>query len=415
MAMTLQEYSAEFTRDPYPFYARMRETGPVHRLDGGNEAAEVYWILSYEGVVTALSYKACLKQPPAEVGREPQPMPDLPPSHAHLKAYEGNLVASLLFLDPPAHTRLRSLVINAFTPRVMERLRPRVEEIAARLLWDAGKSGWMDVVSDFAFPLPATVIAELLGVPVEDRDRFRGWSNRIARGLDARAPKEAHFSAYLADLELAEYFDNLVKTRRARPDQDLISELIAAEEEGDRLSLPEILGMCTLLLTAGHETTTNLIGTGTYHLLRHPEQLEIVKEWPELWPTAVNELLRYDAPVQRTNRWLHEDIEIDGVPLPRGSLVAPVMGAANRDPKVFPDPDRLDVTRRENRHLAFGRGIHYCLGSSLAMLEAATAFRMLFEWFPSLRLVDDEPEWKPNTVVRGLVSLPVSFDSRAPR
>lgn len=398
-------YGPEFIRDPYPSYARLRERGPVHFLPDG----PVYWILSYAGVVTSLTHKAFLKTPPEEFRRPAPPIPELPPAYADLKRYQGNLVASMLFVDPPDHTRLRSLVTRAFTPRVVEGMRPRIEAIADDLLRRAGQRGDMDLVSDFAFPLPATVIAELLGVPREDHVRFREWSNRIAGALDDRAPHEVHVSAYLADLELARYFDELVQARRGNPGDDLITELIAAEEEGDRLSLPETLAMCTLLLTAGHETTTNLIGMGTYHLLRHPEQREIVLAEPDRWPAAVNELLRFDAPVQRTNRWVYEDVEVDGHPFKRGDIVAPVMGAANRDPAAFANPDVLDVTRRETRHLAFGRGIHYCLGSSLATLEAVIAFRALFERFPGLRLAGDEPTWSPNTVVRGLRSLPVTW------
>jgi cytochrome P450 len=267
----------------------------------------------------------------------------------------------------------------------------------------------MDVIADLAGPLPVTVIAVMLGVPPEDHQRFRAWSNALALTLEPVLPAEVLYHAGQAVLELLDYFRSLVARKRAAPQDDLLSALIQAEEQGQRLSTDELLANAVLLLAAGHETTVNLIGNGTLALLRNPEQLALLRRSPGLIKEAVEELLRYDAPVQIASRILAEDVNLDGRVLRKGSEVLPVLGAANRDPAQFPDPDRLDLTRQENRHLSFGGGIHYCVGAPLARAEAQIAFGQMVQRFANLKLAEGDLEWRPMAVLRGLKALPVTF------
>jgi cytochrome P450 len=383
-----------FLEDPYPYYADLRAAGPVCRsaLDGD-------WLaLGYQASVQVLSDPRFIKGPAGPI----QP----PPAFAHLP----ELQPSMLLRDPPDHTRLRGLVNRAFTPHVVEGLRPRVERLAADLLERVAGNGRMDVMADFAFDLPATVIAEMLGVPVDDRERFRAWSQRIIALLDSTQPEEARQQGAQAQLELLDYFHHLVARRRAAPQDDLIGGLLAAEEAGDRLSAGEVLMMCSLLLTAGHETTTNLIGGGTLALLRHPDQLALLRARPDLLPGAVEELLRFSPPVHLDGRLASADVELGPAVVRAGEWALAVIGAANRDPAVFADPERLDLTRARNPHLAFGRGIHYCLGAPLARLEAQVAFGALLRRFPDLSLDPDRPPvWNGNIVIRGLRQLGVRW------
>lgn len=389
-----------FARDPYPFYDRLRPEAPVLFL----ESVGMWWVTRYDLVVSVLSDKRFGHELPPGAPRPA--MPELPPRYAPLR----ELPPHMLLRDPPDHTRLRSLVSAAFTPRIIERLRPHVGEIARHLLDRAAANGGMDLVADFAFPLPATVIAEMLGVPVADQDQFRGWSNAIIRGIDAaQATPEVRRASLDANLALAEYFQALIARRRAEPKDDLISAMVAAEADGDKLAPGEVVSSCILLLIAGHETTTNLIGSGMLTLLRTPDKREELRSRPELLPTALEELLRYESPVQRLGRWAKADVALGGTVIPQGARVITVFGAANRDPAVFRAPNGLDFARDPNPHLAFGRGIHYCLGAPLARLEAAVAFPALLERFPAMRIADPGPVWSANTVVRGLKSLPVTF------
>jgi cytochrome P450 len=319
---------------------------------------------------------------------------------------------SMLDRDPPDHTRLRGLVSKAFTPKALESLRPHIQKIVDDLLTDAAGKGQMDLIEEFAYPLPVRVICEMLGVPVKDHERFKAWGLDIARGLDAiMLPPDSEVGqrSISGRRALAAYFRELIAERRAAPRDDMLSALITAEEAGDKLNEEELLATCILLLVAGHETTVNLIGNGTLALLRHPEQLQKLRENPGLIVTAVEELLRFDGPVQRTARIPSEDLTIGGRTIPKGEMVMPFLGAADRDPAQFPDPDRLDITRADNRHIAFGMGIHFCLGAPLARMEGQIAINTLLARLPKLALATDKPQFRQSLTLRGLQVLPVSF------
>ncbi|GAA2134203.1 cytochrome P450 [Actinomadura napierensis] len=321
---------------------------------------------------------------------------------------------SFLTMDPPDHTRLRRLVSKAFTPRLVERLRPRVEALVDELL--DGVSGEVDLISALAYPLPVIVISEMLGVPPRDRDLFKGWSDALARGLDPDflLPEAEIALRDEARAEFAAYFRELAAERRAEPRDDLLSALVGVSDGGDVLSEEELLATCVLLLVAGHETTVNLIGNGALALLRHPEQLAVFREHPENVAAAVEELLRYDPPVQLTLRAALEDAELGGTVIERGRLVLLLTGAANRDPSVFTDPDRLALLRYAEgrdapRHLSFGHGVHFCLGAPLARLEGQIALKKLFERDVALAAGDGDLVYRDNLVLRGLRDLPVTI------
>jgi len=385
----------EFIADPYPTYHRLRAEDPVHHNPLG------FWVLTrYEEVVAALRDPRLIKEPIAAfvAARFGAPMPAMG--------------LSMLDRDPPDHTRLRSLVNKAFTPRVVEGLRPHIQKIVDGLLARVEGAGTMDLIEEFAYPLPVTVICQMLGVPVEDRERFKQWGLDIARGLDAiLLPPDSDVArrSVAARHALADYFRGLIAERRAAPRGDMLSDLIAAEEAGDKLREDELLATCILLLVAGHETTVNLIGNGTLALLRHPDQLRRLRENPGLIGSAVEELLRYDGPVQRTARIPSADVTFDGRTIAKGEMVMPFIGAADRDPAQFPDPDRLDLTRTDNRHIAFGWGIHFCLGAPLARVEGQIAISALVQRLPKLALAIDRPEYRQSLTLRGLTTLPVGF------
>jgi cytochrome P450 len=314
---------------------------------------------------------------------------------------------SMLFRDPPDHTRLRNLVSRAFTARVIEELGPFMREVVGGLLDEAGEKGSFDVVTGLAHPLPVAVICRMLGVPASDEPLFAGWSEDLVHTLDPMVPPEVMRRGNDATVAFEAYFRELIAERRRRPGQDLLTALIAAEEAGDRLSEQELLTTLILLLVAGHETTVNLIGNGTLALLRNPDQLRRLREDPGLIRTGVEELLRYDSPVQFTGRVAMEQVEFGDVKVGTGQQVVALIGAANRDPAQFPDPDRLDVGREDNRHIAFGGGIHFCLGAALARAEGRVAIAQLVGRFPGLELAG-EPERKTTITLRGLRHLPVS-------
>ena len=313
----------------------------------------------------------------------------------------------MLRLDPPDHTRLRTLVSKAFTPRAVERMRPIVEKYVAETLGRLDGRHSMELVADFAAPLPVSVIAEMLGVPVADRDRFRHWSDEAVRTLGDNTLDDRRRAIAAMD-ELGVYLEAIADERRREPREDLLSALVRAEEAGDRLSRTELFTTCVLLLVAGNETTTKLLGNAVLALLAHPEQLALLRREPERIPAAVEELLRYDGPVQLTSRMVTEDRELRGHRLRRGQQLVLVLAAANRDPAQFDDPERLDVTRSDVKHLALGHGLHFCLGAQLARLEAGLALEALVTRFPALRL-DGPVEWGDNTVLRGPRSLPLAF------
>jgi pimeloyl-[acyl-carrier protein] synthase len=387
----------EFHADPYPFYKRLREQDPVHQSPMG------FWVLTrYEDCVTALR--------DGRFGREG--FAELLSAVYGDGTEQGALPRSMLFRDPPDHTRLRALVSKAFTPRVIEQMRDHIQEIVDRLLDTALPRGEMDVIADLAYPLPVRVICEMLGVPLSDHESIRHWSADIARSLDAIGlPSDTSIveRGRTARRAIGDYFRRLVPKRRASPANDLLTGLIAAEEQGDKLSEGEVIAMCVLLFIAGHETTVNLIGNGLLALLRHPEQLALVRKDAALVPGAVEELLRYDSPVQRTARITHADVALGGKAIVKGSMVVTAIGAANRDPAQFSDPDRLDVTRRDVRHVSFGYGIHFCLGAPLARVEGQIALGTLLRRAPKLALAESTPEWRESSVLRGLKRLRVTF------
>jgi cytochrome P450 len=319
------------------------------------------------------------------------------------------LEGSLLEKDPPDHTRLRKLATEAFTPRAIEKLRARGREIANSLLDRVSEGGSMDLMSDFAAPLPILMICEVLGIPADDVPRFRKWGNVVGASLDGVRTPEAAKEVESAAHELEGYFEELFEQHRSNPGESLLDGLIAAESEGDRLTHKELVSMCILLLIAGFETTVNLIGNGTLALVNNPDQLAKLRNDPSLTRNAVEEFLRYDSPVQGTSRMASRDVELGGTTIRRGEAVITLLGGANRDPKVFPSPDSLDITRSNaGEHVSFAGGIHFCLGAALARLEGQVAFQTLLERCPDLRQAG--PETRRNTtLLRGLATFPVEF------
>ena len=378
--------------DPYPVYDRLRQEDPVHEMEGGR------WLLTRYEDCSAVLRNPTMSSSQRDIGSADEP--------SLLQQYLSKL---MLFSDAPDHTRLRGLVSRAFTPRVVEELRPRIVELVDQLLDEAEAAGELDVISGLGRPLPVAVIAEMLGVPAEDHDRFRSWSEALAHTVDPEMAPDVAERATIAGLEFMEYFNELSEERRQRPQADLVSALVAIEDGGDRLAADELVANCILLLIAGHETTTNLIGNGTLALLRNPHELDRFREDAGLAKTAVEEVLRYDSPVHLTGRAALEDTEVGGVDIPAGDRVTILLAAANRDPAAFADPARLDLGREENRHLAFSSGPHFCLGAALARLEGQIALSSLVTRFPRLELAADEVEWNPTITLRGLQRLPVAL------
>jgi cytochrome P450 PksS len=394
--------SSAFKANPYPFYARLRSEAPVYPvpLPDGRTA----WLITrYDDVAAALKYERFAKDQrnaltPGQVARQPW----VP------KMFEP-LARNMLDLDPPDHTRLRALVHKAFTPRLVERIRPRIEALTAALLAQVQAKGCMDLIRDYALPAPTTIIAEMLGVPVEDRHKFHRWSSMI---VSATTSDWRRLTAIPSIWQFLRYIRKLIRGRRAGPRDDLLGALVQTEEAGEQLSEDELLAMVFLLLVAGHETTVNLIGNGTLALLEHPRQMERLRNDPALIGPAVEELLRYYSPVETaTERYAREDVRVAGVTIPQGSLVFAVLASANRDERQFADPDALDLAREPNRHLAFGQGTHFCLGASLARLEGQIAIHTLLTRAPDLRLACplDRLRWRGGLVLRGLEALPVTF------
>jgi cytochrome P450 len=389
----------EFRRNPYPFYAQLQTHAPVFFWD----AWGMVFLSRYEDCAGLLRDDRLMRQGLGE------PIP--PP--AHQKPLFDMMGNWMLLLDPPDHTRLRSLVHKAFTPRMVAQLRSSIEQLTGELLaaaeHQARAEGKVDLMATFAYPLPVAVICALLGVPPEDYVQFHGWSDAIARSLDLTEDPAVYDRAASAASALTGYLDGLLTQRRAAPQHDLISALVSLELEGDKLTKAELLATCALLLIAGHETTVNLIGNGTLALLQHPDQWRLLQEQPGLAGAAVEELLRYDSPVQMTTRIAHETFDFHGHTIRRGQEVAFLLGAANRDPDRFPAPDRLELTRGDSRHLSFGGGIHYCLGAPLARLEGEIAFAALARRLPTLHLATDTIKHRDNFLLRGLSELPVSL------
>ncbi len=393
-------WAPEARANPLPVYARMRQEAPLVRLFDPYYKVPVWVATRYKDAVELIRDPRFTK--------DMRKLPDDSPSK-QLRSGESDVFNQhMLSADPPDHTRLRTLVSKAFTPRRVEELRPRVTAIAHRLLDTVRASGSMDLLDAYAFPLPVTVIAELLGVPQEDQDQFREWTNIIINPpLDGDLQ-----NVRKAGMQFALYFQTLMARRRAEPRDDLLSALMAVEEQGDRLSPQELTSMLFLLLVAGHETTVNLIGNGVWALLNHPEQLERLRANPALIESAVEEMLRFRGPVETsTQRWATQDLEFRGQVIPAGETVVAALLAADHDPEHFPEPERFDITREPNRHIAFGFGIHFCLGAPLARLEGTLAINLLLERMPRLRFAEDPARlrWRDGILVNGLQRLPVAF------
>ncbi len=388
-----------FVRDPYTACAALRKTGPVHPIDFP-PGTDAFLVIDYEHGRPALNDPRLAK----DISWAPESLRERFPG--------GNpaLAHNMLNSDPPDHTRLRRLVSRAFTPRRVEGLRPRIQQIADELVETMAARGTADLIDDFAFPLPITVICELLGVPAEDRATFRDWSGTlIGPALDEEGVRHRQE----VNLAIRAYFTGIVAERRAAPRDDLISALVAARDDDELLDDQELLATLVLLLIAGHETTVNLIGNGMLALLTDPGQLRLLRDRPELLPSAIEEFLRYDGPIERaTFRFATEDFDLAGVHIPKGSPVHILLGAADRDPEAFDAPDTLDITRADNRHVAFGHGVHFCLGAPLARLEAQIAFGTLLNRLPGIELAcpPGEVTWQwPGSLVRGVKALPVRF------
>lgn len=392
--------------DPYPIYRRLRAEDPVHWCEALNG-----WVLTrYDDVRMAqrdARFSADRARPFADQ-RAREDQPDV--------ARMGELLAKwVVFNDPPRHTVLRRLMLDAFTPRAIEALRGRITEIVDELLDDAVQRPRMDLIGDFAYPLPATVIAHILGVPDKDIDRFRAWSNDVATvvGVSYDVPDRYQRGARALS-ELTQYFHEVVAERRQRGDKGaLIDALINAHDEDGSLSSEELVGNCVVLLFAGHETTTNLIGNGMVLLLERPDQLAKLRANPELMPSAVEEILRYESPAHAVMRIAAEDFSLRGKEIRKGEKIFLMLAAANRDPEQFDEPERFDITRDPNRHLSFGYGLHFCIGAQLARVEGGVAMRRLLERFPSIALDTDELEWDLSLVLRGVHALPLAVKAAA--
>jgi pimeloyl-[acyl-carrier protein] synthase len=389
--------------NPYPIYHRLRETDPIHFSPFGT-----CLLTRYDDAITVLRDKRFSVQHRDYIDEGKSEAPALGDAFGPAVS-ERDLSNVMLFVDPPRHTRLRTLVNKAFTPRVVERLRMRIGSVVDELLDAVEGNGEMDVISALAYPLPVRIVCEMLGVPVEDQASIRQWSRKIAPILDPIVTAEAQAGIEEASNHLIAYWDRLIEDRRADLRDDLLSELIRAEDEGHRLDHDELRSTCDLVLIAGHETTMNLIGNGLLALLRHPDQTEKLRQNPKLARNAVEELLRFDSPVHLTARTATEDVEVGGVPIERGWLAIVAIGGVNRDPAHFEDPDRLNIERHPNPHAAFSAGAHFCVGAGLARLEAQLAFPRLLQRMPKLELADPEPAYRETITLRGLKALPVTF------
>ncbi|MEU7723976.1 cytochrome P450 [Streptomyces sp. NPDC040724] len=402
--MGFDPWDAAFVADPYPAYRELREQGRAVWWEATGQ-----WLVPHYADVSALLRDRRLGRTylhrfsHEEFGREAPP-----PEHEPFHVLNGN---GLLDLEDPAHARVRRLVAKAFTPRTVERLVPAVQRLAHGLVERLLADGGGDLLATVAEPLPVAVIAELLGVPEADRGLLRPWSADICGMFELRPDEETARRAVRASVEFSAYLRGLIAERRTRPGEDLISGLIAAHDEEGRLSEQEMISTCVLLLNAGHEATVNTTVNGWWALFRNPAELAALRENrdPEKLSTAVDELMRYDTPLQMFERWVLDDIRIGDTEIPRGAEVALLFGSANRDPARFDEPDALDLVRADNPHLSFGAGIHYCLGAPLARRELEASFgALLADGVPPLRLVE-EPRWRDGYVIRGLEQLLVEF------
>ena len=396
-------YSPEFRADPHATFARMREHDPVLRQPGIDNETMIWFVTRHDDVAAILlDDERFVRDQRLALTEEEVAANPLPPAFELIDNH-------MLNRDGADHRRLRRLVTKAFTPRMVERLRPRIQAIAEELLDAVEARGEMDLSAEYAFPLPITVIAEMLGVPGSDQGRFQEWSDAIVTPV----VEDEEMERFLAQMgDFVTYLTEFFAARRADPQDDLVSALLAARDEEDALTEAELFGTVVLLIVAGHETTVGLIGNAVLGLLANPDQLERVRADSSLLPGAIEEVLRYEGPVERAlNRWAATDVELGGQTIRRGELVIAILNSADRDPERFPEPDVLDVRRPDAKHLAFGRGSHYCLGAPLARLEAQIALETLFRRLPTLRLAVEQHElqWRPTPGFRRVAALPVAW------
>jgi unspecific monooxygenase len=404
-ALGFNPFDPAFRADPYPTYRRLLDGAPVR------EAMPGLFVLPRYADCVAMLRDPNASNDGTKSDQAKEVLAQQGPLNPDLEVLQQ--ARPFLFMDPPDHTRLRGLVNKAFTPHVIENMRPRIQQIVDELIDAAAERGECDVIEDLAYPLPVRVISEMLGVPPEDHERFKGWSRELARSLDPdfAVPQEVMDRRQAAATAFRAYFTELIEERRSRPGDDLLTALIAAEEAGDKLSPAELLSTCTLLLVAGHETTVNLIGNGLLALIRHPDQARRLRGDPALIRSAIEEALRFDPPVQLTARTAIEDIRLpDGV-VPKGKQAILLIGAANHDPAQFLDPDTFDVGRADNRHIAFGMGIHFCLGAPLARVEGQAAIGTLVARTTDIAL-EGTPAYKDQVTLRGLDTFPVKLSMR---
>ncbi|MFF8402913.1 cytochrome P450 [Streptomyces sp. NPDC015684] len=397
--LAFDPWDPAFLADPYPAYAELRAHGRVIRYEPTDQ-----WLVPHHADVAALLRDRRLGRTyQHRFSHEDFGRTAPPPAHEPFHTLNDH---GMLDLEPPDHTRIRRLVSKAFTPRTVDRLRPYVHGLANELVAALVADGGGDLLADVAEPLPVAVIAEMLGIPEADRAQLRPWSAAICGMYELNPPEDTAARAVRASAEFSDYLRDLIAARREKPGEDLISGLIAAHDEGDRLTEQEMISTAVLLLNAGHEATVNATVNGWWALFRNPGQLAALRADHSLVPSAIEELMRYDTPLQLFERWVLDDIEIDGTVIPRGAEIAMLFGSANHDPAVFADPGRLDLTRADNPHISFSAGIHYCIGAPLARIELAASMTALLERAPTLALAED-PRRKPNFVIRGLEGLPV--------
>ena len=395
--------SDEFLRDPYPTLRRLLTEAPVF----WSESVGAWIVSRYDDVVVTFRDFAHFSNE-GRLGRAVEYLP--PEQRANFGAFENHYATkSLIHSDPPDHTRLRSLVNKVFTPRAVEALRPRIQELVEGLLDSAPSTGPIELIRVLASPLPAIVIAQILGAPSEDAKFFKGWADDILAFQGVNRPRlEVLAKAQRGLVDMRAYLTDQIAQRRQRPYDDLLGNLVAVESEGSRLTEAELVSTCVTLLVAGHETTMSLIGNGLLTLLHNPEQLQQLRQDPSLMPGAIEEMLRFECPVARQPRFIKQDVTLGGQSLRQGQMAFQFLNAANRDEAYFPDPDRFDIRRPNNRHMAFGQGVHFCIGAPLARLEGPIAIAAVLRRMPNLRLASDVADWditKPNS--RLLRTLPV--------
>lgn len=399
--MTFDATSPQFRHDPYPTYANLRKSEPITLLEQSTMGlGRAFLVTRYDDVVTILK--------DARFSSDMRKVGDNSRSKWWMPKAMTTFQNSMILVDDPDHRRLRDLVHKAFTPRMLQDMTTVIENVTEELLEAMAKKGTVDLIEDFALPIPLTVISDMMGVPHKDRHKFHKWMGTF---LEIQGGSKLQMLGKMSNvLQLYRFFKGLIKLRRKNPQDDLVTALVQAEQDGDRLNEDEMVAMIFILLLAGHETTVNLIGNGTLALLENPDQLQKLREHPEMIDSAVEELLRFTNPVEQiAPRYNLEEVELSGRKIPKGSRILLGIASANRDETVFPNADQLDIARTPNKHLAFGLGIHYCLGAPLARMEGKIALQRLVERFPNMQLAvkPDQVQWRTSMAVRGLKTLPI--------